>query len=126
MATIEILKQNELVGLDRDNLEDLYGQLGPDGAENIVCRAMEELAFRLSNLRDLHRDGRLPEMVKISRSLIGIAEQIGLTTLARVARDVSDCAATGDPIAVAATLERLERVGDHSLMAIWDLKDMSI
>lgn len=126
MADIPTLKHDEPVGLDRANLESLFCQLGRAGAENVVCRAMEELAVRLIDLAPLHRKGQHTELARRARSLVGIAEQIGLVTLARVAGDVSRCAAIGDEAALAATLARLERIGDRSLTAVWDIQDLSI
>lgn len=126
MTQISRLYPDEPIGLERSNLESLFLQLGRSGAENVVCRAMEELAVRLSDLPGLYRNGHLEELAKLSRSLIGIAEQIGLTTLARVAGDVAYCAGTGDAAALGATLARLERIGDRSLTAVWDIQDLSI
>jgi len=63
---------------------------------------------------------------KASRSLVAIAEQIGMTVMARVARDVADCAKSQDPVPLAATLARLMRTGEESLTAIWDLQDVTI
>jgi hypothetical protein len=55
--------------------------------------------------------------------MVAIADQIGMASLARVARDVSSCAVRVDAAALGATLARLERIADVSLMAIWDMQD---
>lgn len=123
MAQFATLNHNEPVRLDSDSLESLYSELGPVGAENVVCRAMEELALRLADLAALHRCGRLRELSRVATSMIAIAEQVGLAGLARVAGDVARCAEANDPNALGATLSRLERIGDRSLTAVWDLKD---
>ncbi|MFZ5964156.1 hypothetical protein ACOXXX_14515 [Thalassococcus sp. BH17M4-6] len=121
-----MLQPSEGARLDADRLDSLYSQLGPQGAENVVCRAMEELAFRLAHIDRMYCRNDLAEMRKTTRGLIGIAEQIGMTGLARVARDVVGCIDDGDATALAATLARLARSGEGSLMAIWDLQDLSI
>ncbi len=123
MAYFATLNHEEQVRLDPDSLESLYSELGPAGAENVVCRAMEELALRLADLAALHRTGRLQELAHVARSLIAISSQVGLASFARVSRDVADCAESGDQIALGATLCRLERIGDRSLTAVWDLQD---
>lgn len=117
---------DERVRLDPDKLTALYVQLGAAGAENVVCRAMEELAIRMADLPGLLRSGDYVKLGKTARSLVGIADQIGMGSLARVARDVSDCAHREDLPALAATLARLGRIGDRSLAAIWDMRDMSV
>lgn len=52
--------------------------------------------------------------------LIEVADQIGMHTLARVAKDVSFCVGKGDVVALGGTLARLLRVGDQSLSSIWN------
>jgi len=123
---VTVLAQNETVRLDADRLEDLYTQLGDVSAEDVVCRAMEELAVRLAQTERLYREHRHEEMRKSARSLVAIAEQIGMTMLARVASTVTQCIDDGDPIALAAVLARLLRIGERSLTEIWDLQDLSV
>lgn len=126
MKQVTLLEQSETVCLDSERLQQLYVQLGEAGAEDVVCRALEELAVRLSHTERCHRENRWREMRKSARSLIAIAEQIGMGTLARVARDVTVCIDAHDRVAVAATLARLLRTGERSLHEIWDLQDYSI
>ncbi len=121
-----MLKQKEVVRLNPDRLEELYSQLGEAGAEDVVCRALEELAVRLSQTERCHREGRLTDMRKSARSLVAIADQIGMHMLSRVAVDVAACAGGSDPVAIAATLSRLLRIGDRSLSEVWDIQDVTI
>lgn len=120
------LFHEETVRLNPDKLGDLYRQLGEAGAEDVVCRAIEELAVRLSHCERLRRQDDLSGLSKSARSLIAIADQIGMTLLARVAGDVSAMAALGDTVALAATLTRLLRTGEKSLTAVWDQRDLSV
>jgi hypothetical protein len=114
----------EQINVDSDRLSALYAQLGPVGAENVVCRALEELALRLSQSEELFRKAEWTELRKNTRSLIAIADQIGMQALSGVAGDVTVCIDQGNATAVAATLSRLIRVGERSLTAIWDVQDM--
>ena len=120
------LVQNENVRLDPDRLGSLYRQLGDTGAEDVICRAIEELAVRLAHCERLWRQHDHTGMRKCTRSLIAISEQIGMTTLARVAGDVTKAIDNGDGAAVGATLFRLLRIGERSLTAVWDLQDLSV
>ena len=114
------------VHLDRERLDQLYAQLGPTGAEGVVNRAMEELAVRLAKVESCHRKGQLEELQRAARSMIAISEQIGMVTFAQVAASVSALAVTDDGTALAATVERLMRIGENSLLAVWDLQGASI
>lgn len=120
------IKPVEDVRVDQDRLGTLYSQLGEAGAEDVVCRALEELALRLSNCEHLFREDAWEALRKNTRSLIAIADQVGMSALSQVAADVTHCIDRGDITAVAATLSRLIRVGERSLMAVWDIGEAPI
>ncbi len=123
---ITTLVQDETVRLNPDQLGTLYRKLGDASAEDVICRAVEEMAVRLTACERLWRDTDLTGLRKSARSLAAIAEQVGMVALAKVARDVIKTIDTDDNAAIAATLFRLIRVGERSLTAVWDLRDMSI
>ncbi|MEX0339247.1 MAG: hypothetical protein AB3N11_09435 [Arenibacterium sp.] len=100
--------------------------MGEAGADDVICRAIEELAVRLNCCKRLYREEGWGDLRKCARSLIAISEQIGMTTLANVARDVTRSVDRCDIVATAATLRRLNRIGERSLTAVWDLQDLSI
>ncbi|WP_420819941.1 hypothetical protein [Ruegeria marisrubri] len=126
MEKVVTLDQKESVRLDADRLGALVGQLGDRNAEEVVCRAIEELAVRLSNCDRMWRRQDWVGLRKSARSLVAIAEQIGMSALARVANDVTGAVDSGDHVAASATLFRLIRVGERSLAAVWDQQDLSI
>lgn len=123
---VVLLMQDERVRLDQDRLGELYAQLGEPGAEDVVCRAMEELAARLAHAARMYQQEELADLRKSARSMAAIADQIGMQLLARVARDVTACIDAGDGNGLAATLARLLRIGEGSLTAVWDLRDLSV
>jgi len=114
------------VHLDAERLEALFVQLGAAGAEDVVCRAMEELAARLALAERCWREENWAQIRKSARGLIAIAEQLGMRLLAHVARDVMTCIDDRDGIALAATLSRLLRIGERSLSEVWEMQDLTI
>ncbi|WP_025050212.1 hypothetical protein [Sulfitobacter noctilucae] len=120
------MKPMENVSVDQDRLGALYSQLGPVGAEDVVCRALEELGMRLSQCSTLFHENDRAGLRKNTRSLIAIADQIGMHALSRVAADVTNCIDHGNTVSVAATLSRLIRIGERSLTAVWDIQDITI
>ena len=120
------IRPTEQVCVDQERLGLLYTQLGEVGAEDVVCRAMEELALRLSHCKKLHKAQDRAGLRKSVHRLIAIAEQVGMALVARVAADVVICIDAGDDTATAATLSRLIRSGERSLSAIWDLPEITI
>lgn len=123
---VRVLSQDETVRLDSDRLQTLFEQLGEAGAEDVVCRAMEELAVRLATTERLYRQDKFGEMRKAARSLMGIADQIGMNSLSRVAGDVTNCVDAKDNVALSATMSRLLRIGDRSLSEIWGLDGIQV
>ena len=120
------LRLQEPVRLDQDQLEMLVLQMGPQGADQLVNHAMEELAVLMARLERHHGDGALEEVASGVSALIDIAQKVGMTALARVGRDVLSLLNSHDGAAYCATLARLVRIGESSLVAVWDLQDMRI
>lgn len=126
MATLAVLRHDESIRLDPDRLVALYSDLGETGAERVICRAMEELAARLTEIQRFVDERNAAAMQRSARLLIGVAEQVGMPTFARVAGDVLRTSDAGDVAAQAATLARLVRIGDRSLNAVWSLRDLTV
>lgn len=124
MKEVTYLAPVERPTMNRDQIETLCDDLGPHAAEDVVCRAMEELAQRLCHIQDLAVKGPRGDMHKALRAMGAIAEQIGMLGLSKVARDVINCIELGDAVAEAATLARLARTGERSLTAMWDHNDL--
>ncbi len=120
------LEQVETVRLDMDRLFALQRKFGDKSAEDILCRAIEELAIRISDCERFWRQHDWSNLRKTARTIGPLAEPVGMTGLAQVARDVSETLETGDLIATGATLFRLVRVGERSLTAVWDQQDLSV
>ena len=123
---ITMLTHRENAGVNPDRLAELYVELGQAGAESAVCRAMEELSERLHRIHAACEPLNLNTVEKTARSMMGIAEQIGMHKLAQVAGDVQTAAAQGDPVSLAATVSRLLRIGESSLTGIWDLQELAL
>jgi len=126
MNEIVEIKLSEQIQLDQARLGTLFAQLGENGAENVVSRAMEELAVRMAQCETLWRTGNIAKLRKHARSLIAISEQLGMARLAQVAGDVTHSIDARDEVAIAATLSRLLRIGERSLSAIWSMEDLSL
>lgn len=126
MTAVLKIRHDESVRLDRSQLEVLYQSLGPIGADKVVNHALEELAVALSRTSKEYREGRIEALQASVRGLIAVAQQVGMTTLARVGRDVLELSQSYDAAAFGATVARLGRIGESSLMAVWDLQDLSV
>lgn len=126
LTYLTYLNPDESVRLEARVLGELYLELGEAGAQNVVARAMEDLAQRLTDAEQMYRDGDFLALRKTVRAMVAVAEQIGMWSLARRSQDVVACIDAGDPVALAAVLGRLMRIGERSLNAVWDLQGLSI
>lgn len=126
MNTVATLRYDEAVRFDVERLEALCRDHGEDAAEKVIARALEQIAIKMAALEVLFAEQSYAGMDQICASLTRIAGQIGITTMARVARDVRACVKKGDVVGIAATMGRLHRIGDNSVQAIWSVEDISV
>ncbi|MGB7242442.1 MAG: hypothetical protein WBC93_10190 [Sulfitobacter sp.] len=125
MSNIVTIRIQESVVICADQLGALWHQVGPAHAEDIVCRAMEELATKIHQSTELHGCGDFSALRKNVHSLIAVADQVGLVLLSKIASDVTRCIDRGDALALAATMARLTRVAEQSLTEIWDAQGIT-
>lgn len=118
------LRPEEPARFDPDRLEELCRRIGEVRAEAEVALALHRISEELPALSATLRD-RPGDFAGLLGQIIRDADLIGMASLARVARDVLDCFARRNEVALAATLARLDRVGERSIHAVWDLEDLS-
>lgn len=91
-----------------------------DRQDDMVERLVVDVAECLGSIETAMASGDLKNTALVAKSLGIIADRAGLILLARVAGDVLKCSQRADPFALAAVVDRLERVGDASLAAAID------
>jgi hypothetical protein len=124
-AGVTNLPLGEPARFNPGQLELLCERLGEHRAEAEVAYALERIAKRLAQIGCASQRADPKVFETGLAALVEDARLIGMATLAQAGRHVLDCLESGDQIALAATLARLERVGDRSIDAIWDLEDLS-
>lgn len=116
----------ETIPIDHDRLGNLLRDFGAAGAERVVDRAVDEISSRLLIVESAWASGEFKRLAKTAQSLIPIADQVGMHLLSHVACDVASLSGTGDAPALAASVARLQRVGEGSLLAMWSGQQFSI
>ena len=124
MSKIENLRPDEGIRLDPDCLVALYAELGQQNAEQVLACAMEEMAVHIATMSRAAERKAPRRLIHAAEALSEIAVHVGMGALAKVAKDVAICAEIGDQVGLAATLNRLIRIGDRALIAIWDTPDL--
>jgi hypothetical protein len=120
------LRHRERVVIDTARLDDLFRQHGQRGAEAYVMDRVEDISERLADIEFQYRQGALGEVAREARIVSKQCVDIGLTSLARVVRDLAVSAEHGDMVAFRAVWERLVRIGDRSLAQVWEVPGLSL
>lgn len=119
------LRPVEPVLLDVARLQDLCCTLGPVGGETAIVAAMEDLAALLDKAGSYWRAGDQDRLDLTVRQVATVAHRIGMVAVARVAGDVRRLCARTDSAGLAAAVARLLRLGERSLLAVWDIEDLA-
>lgn len=109
------LTPREVVRQDVEAIAEIYRNLGAPVAEQLVMRALGELALSMAGIAEKVRKHDLRDLARHLTRLRRLAEDIGLVSLASVSGDAATCLERGDTTAFAAVWARLMRVAETSL-----------
>jgi hypothetical protein len=115
------LRPNEPVRLDAGPIAAIYRDMGSGAAEQVVNRAMGELALTMAGLAGQVRARDLTDLHRQLRSLQRMADHIGMTSLGQVSAQVRTCIDSGDATAFSAVWARRIRVAERSLASEGDM-----
>lgn len=118
-AVVTFLCPHERIWLDPSRIGLLYAEMGGAEVQALLDRAMLELGSVHDDLAEQYRMHDLAGFARSLRRLRRIADHLGLTTVARIAGDVAECLARGDPTALAATWSRLSRSAEQAQLGNW-------
>ena len=124
MQDVLKLEMREPVRVDPDRLVELCVSMGEARAEALITTAMEELARGMVAIEDAYGAKNMDVLTRRADLLVKTAENIGMTTFSRVADDVAACGRLREGVSLGATLNRLRRIADRSLSAVWDMQNM--
>jgi hypothetical protein len=116
-AEILAFRPRERVRQDSEPIALMYRNMGTSAAEEVVTRALSELAMTMAGLADQVRTRDRVDLSRQLRRLQRMAEQLGMVSLGHVAADIRQCLDQGDATAFAAVWARLMRVAETSLAA---------
>ena len=125
MNNVTNMELRENVTVDPDRLVELCVTIGEMSAEAIVATSVEKLSLLLVEAEEAYRSQNFELLVLRVSEIEKTASNVGMTTFARVADDVISCACERQTVPLASTLNRLRRIADKSLSAVWDMQDMS-
>ena len=115
LGNVVALRPNDRVRQDAEPIASLYRNLGAASAEQVVTRALGELALEMAGMAAQVQARDLRDLSRQLRRLQRMGENLGMVSLGTVAGDVRTCLERADPTAFAAVWARLLRVAERSL-----------
>lgn len=125
-STIVRLRPKERVRQSVEPIATIYRNLGTNAAEEVVARALTELALTMASLAAQVRAHDLEDLSRRLRRLQRMAENIGMISLGAIAGDVRACLEAEDATAFSAVWARLLRVAERSLASDGSLADQTV
>ncbi|NHB78053.1 hypothetical protein [Rhodobacter calidifons] len=125
MGEIATLRPREVVCQDVEAIAVIYRNLGAPVAEQMVTRALGELALTMAGIAEKVRSQELRDLARQLGRLARLAGDLGLSSLATVATDARTCLERADSTAFSAVWARLMRVAERSLVIEAGLADQS-
>lgn len=119
------LRPKERLRHDAGAIALIYRDLGTETAEQVVTRALGELALTMAGLANQVRMHELAHIGRHLRRLQRLSENLGMVSLALVAADLRDCLDIGDSTAFSAVWARLIRIAECVLSPDRALLDQS-
>lgn len=118
MTQILPMRRDDNVALDTGALVRLEDALGTVRSREILAQACCEIIERMTQVELRLEEGNRAEAGRLARGVAALSSEIGLCELSVAARAVVSCLSADDPVALAATMHRLSRVGQISLDAL--------
>jgi hypothetical protein len=125
MGEVTALRPREIVRQDVEAIAVIYRNLGAPVAEQMVTRALGELALTMAGLAEKVRAQDLRDLARQLGLLVRLSGDLGLSTLSTVAGDAKICLERADATAFSAVWARLLRVAERSLVTSAGVADQS-
>ena len=124
MLAITRLEPSESIIVDSAVIAALFRTHGAVIAEDVLMGHVTELTDRIAALdAQAQATGQMPGGARAG-ALARLAADIGLTSLAQTLAAVTHAANAGNRDALPALWGRVKRVGDRSLVTLWDLPQL--
>jgi hypothetical protein len=126
MKNVLALVPSERLRQDAEPIAAIYRNLGVQAAEQVVARALAELATVAQEVIEQVRLQDTDALPRSLRRLQRLSENMGLVSLGSIAHDAAICLSADDGIAFAAVFARLQRVMDRTFSPRVDVADLSV
>ena len=124
-GNVTAMRPVERVRQDGEAIAVIYRNLGTATAEQMVTRALGELALAMAGIAAQVKARQMADLARQLRRLQRMAENLGMISLAQVSGHALDCLERCESTAFAAVWARLLRVAERCLATDKGFADIS-
>ena len=121
MTIVTMMERKECVEIDQAQLFQQFNLHADRDRHDLIFDVVEDIARILGRAETQYLKTDYDNLRESLDSIVTLGRQFGFGHLSRVAQDVKFCVDGNDLVAVSSTFQRLLRVGEQSLFAIWDM-----
>ncbi len=121
MTIVTMMERKECVEIDQAQLFQQFNLQADRDRHDLIFDVVEDIARILGRAETQYLKTDYDDLRDSLDSVVTLGRQFGFGHLSRVAQDVKFCVDGNDLVAVSSTFQRLLRVGEQSLFAIWDM-----
>ena len=121
MTIVTMMEQKESVEIDQAQFLEQFNLQADRDRHDLIFDVVEDIARILGRAEAQYMKSNYDELRDSLNKITDLGRQFGFGNLSRVAQDVMICVDANDFVSVSSTFQRLLRVGEQSLFAIWDM-----
>ena len=121
MTIVTMMERKECVEIDQAQLFQQFNLQADRDRHDLIFDVVEDIARTLGRAETQYLKTDYDDLRDSLDSVVTLGRQFGFEHLSRVAQDLKSCVDGNDLVAVSSTFQRLLRVGEQSLFAIWDM-----
>ena len=121
MTIVTMMERKECVEIDQAQLFQQFNLQADRDRHDLIFDVVEDIARILGRAETQYLKTDYDSLRDSLDSVVTLSQKFGFGHLSRVAQDVKFCVDGNDLVAVSSTFQRLLRVGERSLFAIWDM-----
>ena len=121
MNIVTMMERKECVEIDQAQLFQQFNLQVDRDRHDLIFDVVEDIARILGRAETQYLKTDYDNLRDSLDCVVTLAQKFGFGHLSRVVQDVKFCVDMNDLVAVSSTFQRLLRVGEQSLFAIWDI-----
>ena len=121
MTIVTMMERKESVEIDQAQFLEQFNLQADRDRHDLIFDVVEDIARILGRAEAQYMKSNHDELRDSLNKITNLGRQFGFRNLSRVAQDVMICVDANDFVSVSSTFQRLLRVGEQSLFAIWDM-----